>query len=72
MADSYGKQLGTRLRAVREALKLDRDEASARTGGKVPPVMLKHWEYGTRQMNADQLAILGAAYGVAAADLVPR
>jgi transcriptional regulator with XRE-family HTH domain len=72
METDYGRRLGARLRRVREALRLSRDQASARTGGRITPGTLKGLEYGTRNADVDHLALLGAAYGVAPADLVPR
>lgn len=70
--DGYNRELGARLRALRQAAGLSLHGVERRTGGQVGAVVLGSYERGDRAVSVAKLADLAGFYGVSVSGLLPE
>ena len=70
--DSYNRELGARLRALRKAAGLSLHVVERRTGGQFGAVVLASYERGDRAISIARLAELAHFYGVSVPGLLPE
>src|SRR3990172_1763786 len=64
-------ELGKRLRKAREAAGLSQRQASAKSGGEFPPIVIGSYERGDRNVTIPRLDRLCRVYGVSVLDVIP-
>lgn len=71
MADEYEKEVGSRLRAIRNQLGLTLRDVEDRSEGKWKAVVVGSYERADRSVSLPRLKDLAAFYGVDVAELLP-
>ena len=71
MADEYEKEVGSRLRAIRNQLGLTLRDVEDRSDGKWKAVVVGSYERADRSVSLPRLKDLAAFYGVDVAELLP-
>ncbi len=71
MANSYAKELGARLRAIRQQQGLSLHGVEERSNGRWKAVVVGSYERGDRAVTVQKLAELADFYGVPVSELLP-
>lgn len=71
MATEYSRELGSRLRAIRQQQNLSLQGVEEKSGGRWKAVVVGSYERGDRAITVAKLADLAEFYGVPVAELLP-
>src|SRR5690606_34902139 len=72
MTSDYAKQLGARLRAIRQQQGLSLQGVEEKSGGRWKAVVVGSYERGDRAVTVNRLAELAAFYRVPVSELLPE
>ena len=68
----FDRELGERLRGLREARRLSLKDVQNKSGGKIKVAALRSWETAERRIPVCKLILAAEFYGVTVASLLPR
>lgn len=67
----FDRELGERLRGLREARRLSLKDVQVKSGGKIKVAALRSWECAERRIPVSRLPYVAEFYGVPVASLLP-